>query len=232
MPRVCTVCSHPQTLEIDRFLAKGDSYRTIARRFTVSESAIKRHVLKCIPIFLEAARAERKRERAIVVEAEVSRVFNRLNKLFDACDLWLTNPDDPALYSLDARAEELTVIYEDGNDLTPKGNPKRKRDKLSLLLRRLDGAGVETLSVTSKHADPRELIVKTAGEIQAKLELFARLQGLFQRDRANESDREHERALMARITAELQRLINAGWSEEDAKSIVLEAVPEAAKWLQ
>ena len=197
----------------------------------MSESAIKRHVLKCIPRFLEASRAERKRERAIVVEAEISRVFNRLNKLFDACDLWLTDPDDPALYSLDARADELTVIYEDGNDTTPQGNPKRKSDKLSVLLRRLEPAGVETLSVTSKHADPRELIIKTASEIQAKLELFARLQGLFQRERANEPDREHEQALMARITAELQRLINAGWSEEDAKSIVLEAVPDASKWV-
>lgn len=232
MPRVCKICSHPQTLEIDRFLAKGDSYRTIANRFTASESAIKRHVLKCIPTFLEAARSEKKRERSIVVEDEVNRVFNRLNKLLDACDEWLTDPDDQAKYSLDARAHELIVIYYDLADTTEKGRPKRKRDQLSTLLARLEKKGlVEALSVTLKRADPRDLIVRTAGEIKGQLELFARLQGLFQRDRANESDRAHEKEMIAAVKAEVKRLMNAGWSEEEAKSIVVEAEPEAIKWV-
>ena len=231
MPGVCKTCRHPQKLEIERLIARGEPYRSIAKQFRISDASITRHVQKCIPLILEELRANQNRKRAINVEDETNRLFNRLNKLFDACDVWLTDPDNPAVYSLDARADELTVIYEDGNDLTPSGNPKRKRDKLSVLLQRLDPAGVETLSITSKHADPRELIVKTAAEIQSKLELFARLQGLFQRDRANESDREHERAMMDRITAELQRLINAGWSEADAKAIVLEAVPDASKWV-
>jgi hypothetical protein len=231
MAGVCKACRHPDKLQIERLIARGESYRSIAKQFGISDASITRHVQKCIPLILEELRANENRRRAISVEDETNRLFNRLNKLFDACDVWLTDPDNPALYSLDARADELTVIYEDANDLTPKGNPKRKRDRLSVLLRRLDDAKIEAVSVTSKHADPRELIVKTAGEIQAKLELFARLQGLFQRDRVNESDREHEREMMARITAELQRLINAGWSEADAKAIVVEAVPDASKWV-
>src|SRR5262245_52872527 len=232
MAGVCKACRHPDKLHLERLIARGESYRSIAKQFGISDASITRHVQKCIPLILEELRASENRKRAINVEDETNRLFTRLNKMLDACDVWLTDPDNPELYTLDARAEELTVIYEDSNDLTPKGNPKRKRDKLSVLLRRLeDDARVETLSVFSKHADPRDLIIKTAGEIQAKLELFARLQGLFQRDRANESDREHERAMMTTVNAEIQRLINAGWSEADAKAIVIEAEPDAAKWV-
>src|SRR5262245_57710739 len=198
MARVCKICRHPQTLEIDRFLAKRTSYRDIARQFGVTHAGVERRVKNCIPEFLDAARAEQKRERAIVVEDEVNRVFNRLNKLLDACDEWLTDPSDHAKYSLDARAHELLVIYDDLADLTEKGQPKRKRDQLSNLLARLEKKGrVEAASVTLKRADPRDLIVRTAGEIKGQLELFARLQGLFQRDRANESDMAHEKEMIA-----------------------------------
>jgi hypothetical protein len=231
MAGVCKACRHPDKLQIERLIARGESYRSIAKQFGISDASITRHVQKCIPLILEELRASQNHKRAINVEDEISRAFSRLNKLLDACDVWLTDPDDPALYSLDARANELSIIYEDGNDLTPKGNPKRKRDTLSVLLRQLEDGGLETLSVTSKHADPRELIVKTAGEIKGQLELFARLQGLFQRDRANESDREHEKAMITAVNGEVKRLVNAGWSEEDAKAIVHEAVPDAKKWV-
>lgn len=233
MPRICTICSHFQTLDIDRFLGKGESYRTIANRFEVSESAIKRHVLTCIPASLEAARSSKKQASGIVVEDEINRVFRRLGKVLDACDEWLTDPDDAAKYSLDARDSELMVIYDDLTDLTDRGKPKRKRGHLSELLRRLEEfARVEPVAVSIKRADPRDLIVKTAGEIKGQLELFARLKGLFQRERANESDREHDREMLETIKAEVQRLIAEGWSEADARAIVMEAEPLASQLLQ
>jgi hypothetical protein len=43
MPRTCTACSHPQRPEIDRALVDGITYRTIADRFGLSETALKRH---------------------------------------------------------------------------------------------------------------------------------------------------------------------------------------------
>jgi len=43
MPRVCTICSHPQRAEIDAAAIAGASYRTIAHQFTVSRDALMRH---------------------------------------------------------------------------------------------------------------------------------------------------------------------------------------------
>ncbi len=233
MPRVCKICTHPQSLEIDRLIAKGEPYRGIARQFDATDDGITRHVKNCIPVFLEAARSSKKQASGIVVEDEINRVFRRLGKVLDACDEWLTDPEDAAKYSLDARDSELMVIYDDLTDLTDRGKPKRKRGHLSELLRRLEEfARVEPVSVSIKRADPRDLIVKTAGEIKGQLELFARLKGLFQRERANESDREHDREMLETIKAEVQRLIAEGWSEADARAIVMEAEPLASQLLQ
>lgn len=43
MPRVCTVCSHPEREAIDTALVSGEPLRGIARRLAVSEDALFRH---------------------------------------------------------------------------------------------------------------------------------------------------------------------------------------------
>lgn len=44
MPRLCTVCGHPQRPAIDRALATGEaSNRRIAAQYGVSEQAVRRH---------------------------------------------------------------------------------------------------------------------------------------------------------------------------------------------
>lgn len=43
MPRVCTLCNHPQRADIDRELLAGTPYRNIAERYGTSVAAIARH---------------------------------------------------------------------------------------------------------------------------------------------------------------------------------------------
>jgi hypothetical protein len=43
VPRRCTICTHPQREEIDRALASGQPFRTIAVRYGVSATSLKRH---------------------------------------------------------------------------------------------------------------------------------------------------------------------------------------------
>ena len=44
MSRKCTICNHPNREEIDRQLISGEPYRSVAKRFEASESAIYRHI--------------------------------------------------------------------------------------------------------------------------------------------------------------------------------------------
>ena len=65
MPRRCTVCDHPESHSIDEALVGGAPYRSVAKRFGLSESAVYRHKIEHLPAQLlkareavEAARAD------------------------------------------------------------------------------------------------------------------------------------------------------------------------------
>src|SRR5918993_3156155 len=65
MPRRCTVCDHPETHSIDETLVTGAPYRSVAKRFELSESAVYRYKTEHLPAHLlkakeveEAARAD------------------------------------------------------------------------------------------------------------------------------------------------------------------------------
>ena len=56
MPRRCTVCDHPERHGIDGALVTGAPYRSVAKRFRLSESAVYRHKTEHLPAHLLKAR--------------------------------------------------------------------------------------------------------------------------------------------------------------------------------
>ena len=56
MPRRCTVCDHPEGYGIDEALVTGAPYRSVAKRFELSESAVYRHKAEHLPVHLLKAR--------------------------------------------------------------------------------------------------------------------------------------------------------------------------------
>jgi hypothetical protein len=59
MPRRCTVCDHPKRHSIDETLVTGAPYRSVAKRFGLSDSAVYRHKTEHLPAkLLEAKEAE------------------------------------------------------------------------------------------------------------------------------------------------------------------------------
>ena len=56
MPRRCTVCDHPERHSIDESLVGGVPYRSVAKRFGLSESAVYRHKTDHLPAHLLKAR--------------------------------------------------------------------------------------------------------------------------------------------------------------------------------
>ena len=56
MPRRCTVFDHPQRHGIDEALVTGAPYRSVAKRFELSESAVYRHKTEHLPVHLLKAR--------------------------------------------------------------------------------------------------------------------------------------------------------------------------------
>jgi len=98
MPRRCSICAHPETAELSKALARGDSVRSVASRFKVTPAASQRHLVNCL---LTVRRAEKRRgdaERTISAdssrfdtdEGEISTpadLLERLRTLFRLHDL-------------------------------------------------------------------------------------------------------------------------------------------------
>jgi len=197
MPRPCTVCDHSERTAIDRALVAGGAMRNVAERFAISFAALQRHKANHLPTVLAEAkqrqdqahdshvvaigdavqeRAAAEDAHALDVMEELRRCFQRVNLLFDACDRWLRDADDPTRYDIGPRAGDILVTYEEpGAD----GKPVRRKEALDRLLARVEAAG-KGLTVErweSKHADPRELVLKTAQQLTGQTQLLAKLLG-------------------------------------------------------
>ena len=190
MPRPCSICTHPDRAAIDQGLVAGEPIPRYSAVYRVSEDALTRHKRAHIPALLARAQAVETAHGAALAEqvagqeaavdaaavdvmAELHRCLVRVNLLFDACDRWLRDPDNPEQYDVGPRAEDVTVTYTERG---PDGKPVRRKAKLSRLLARLEeGGGVAVDRGEVRHADPRDLLLKTADRLQVSLELLARL---------------------------------------------------------
>ncbi len=175
MPRTCTICAHPQRQSIDQALVAGEPYRAIARRFAASPEAVLRHKAAHLPADLLKAREVEQETRALDTMAELRRCVERTNLLFDACDAWLRDADDPSRYDLGPRPDDLLVTYIEAG---LNGRPVRRKAPLSELVEKVEESGRRVVLVETKRADPRELVLKTAGRLQGQLELVAKLLGV------------------------------------------------------
>lgn len=178
MAGTCSICTDTQRAAINRALVAGESLRNIAKQFSVSYSALNRHKKNHLPSTLVEAKAAQDTADAIDVMAELERCFQRVNLLFDACDRWLRDADDPTRYDIGPRAEELTVTYEDVLE-NSNGDPYtvRRKRKLSELLPTIESETRTITMVETKYADPRELVLKTANRLQGQMELLSKLMG-------------------------------------------------------
>jgi len=78
MARTCTICSHPERLEIDKQLLRGDSIAGISRNFAVSEDSLSRHrdkhLREAISDVIGAMRAAREEALAQIRSAELETI--------------------------------------------------------------------------------------------------------------------------------------------------------------
>jgi hypothetical protein len=90
MPRRCTVCDHPERHGIDETLVTGAPYRSVAKRFELSESAVYRHKTEHLPAHLlkakeaeEVAQADDLMEQVRHLQGHALDVLDRAEKAGD-----------------------------------------------------------------------------------------------------------------------------------------------------
>ena len=85
MPRTCTICTHESAPEIDRALLDGEAYRSIAKRYGASASAVLRH-REHLPNQLVKAREAETVTQADTLLEQVNHLKTRALSILDTAE--------------------------------------------------------------------------------------------------------------------------------------------------
>jgi hypothetical protein len=231
--RACTICTHARVREIDRAIIAGNlSIRAIACQFSLNRESIRRHRAEHLVEKLRDAYVTAPVDDKYVLADLLNGCFRRVNKLLDAADEALTDPDNPEKYTLDPRANEVFVIYDELED-NESGKPKykRKRDSMDTMIRRIEGElpGLIVKRVKAKCADPRTLILDACRTLDKPLQMLGEFSGNLERNQKLRL----EAAISARLYLSHLSLVTRQLAEKmgvryDAE-MVKQAIEEAFK---
>jgi len=189
MPGLCTICHHPQAKAIDLAIVRGQlSNVKIAEQFGIgSERTVRDHKAKHLASRVEAAFKRDTERRELDLRAELSACFRRVNMLLSACHVYLLDPENPEAYTLDSRADEITVIYSLVNEA---GQTRRGKAKLQTLLDQINRKQKDRAKPTfdwieTKRADPRRLILEASTTLDRHLRMLGDLTGVFKAPQKN-----------------------------------------------
>ena len=186
MAQTCTICRQSEVGTINAQLLQNAPYRDIARQFGVKKDALCRHANKCVVDFLDAGREAAAVKQAVITESSVTEMYSKIKALIDLSDAWLRDPNDPTKYTLDARADNIQVVYYDVTDKDPQTKKaKRKHGDLQELLNRLEKGGLDVDRVKLPKMDYMRTMLEAADRGAKFLELLAKLRGEFTKPKAN-----------------------------------------------
>lgn len=74
MPRVCSICTHPERDAIEAAIVAGTSYRVIARQFLVGHDSVQRHAADHIQQSIQQAQEAKEEARGIDVAGQLKRI--------------------------------------------------------------------------------------------------------------------------------------------------------------
>ena len=155
---------------------------------------------------------ERKATEGTHIVAQVQTAIDRIRKMSDACDDYLSHPGKVDTYFLGSRADELEVLY-----IKPSGAKEVKT--LDHYIGLVEGLGGSVVRVKSRVADPRELILKASDSLHKYIETASRIADQMTEQRVKASASKEWRKVRVKILNVLD-----GYPE--AKEAMLTALSE------
>lgn len=177
--RKCTVCTHKKVGHINKQLAEGVSFRNILERTGLTLGALHRHTENCLKLDLQTVHEEKKVEQAFDFAAELNRLYAKANKMVEAIERWLVDPENAEEFDIGPRDVEILVVYLDHNDLNEHRKPRRKKGTLADLLDRAEAGNITVQGVASMAMDNRKLYLEAFKTLNDRLEQMAKFHGLF-----------------------------------------------------
>ena len=168
---------HPKRLEIEKELGEGLAIRSISRKYGISQQALIGYKRNRLPDRVVKAVEKRNITDAQQLFEVILKAVQRMEKLSDACDKWLEDPDKAGEYFMGPRAGEVTIVYQEMVEKHNKDGEvvkvtwEKHKAKLQDLLNRLQEVGVHrVVSISSPETDPRILLVKSSEVLTKQME--------------------------------------------------------------
>lgn len=183
--RKCSVCSHPSVEKINFWISQSKSFRHIASHFGMSYRSVGRHTEKCLQLDVQVLVKEKKIERAIDYHEELQKQFQFCVELQEACrEMLLCEQTDKI--SFFPRATDVDIIYYDLLELNFFGNPTRKTMDLQTIINRIKQIpDIKYERHIVKMSEMHEYALNTVVAIDKVLDKFAKVQGLYKKDKDN-----------------------------------------------
>ena len=168
---------HPQREQIIKDILAQKTYNEIKKKYGLNNvNVIKTFVAnRLVYPAAKASKRDQDGSREYLM-GKLDEIQEYLTKLINACDEWLTDPNDKDKYFLGDRADELSVVW-----LEEQANGKlaKKRDNLQHLL---DIAlnterGKALQYVQTGRTDTRKLMLESLRVAQQQVELIAKITG-------------------------------------------------------
>lgn len=195
---------------------KGMSCRQIGQELGISHEQANKDLKAWI-----AKQSEKdKREVAVNVRKEFGEQLKFAKKLREAAEEYLSSESDPMRLVLIPRADEIEVVYFDFADKTERGEPKKKTASLHALLAKTEGLNIEADKINIKHVDMRKFALDAINTTDTCIDKFAKLGGDYTRDKVNPAN------ITDVADAVVQKLIDNGWAEDEARAFAAQQYPE------
>jgi hypothetical protein len=168
---------HPKRLEIEKELGEGLAIRSISRKYGISQQALIGYKRNRLPERVVKAVEKRNITDAQQLFEVILKAVQRMEKLSDACDSWLEDPDKAGEYFMGPRAGEVKIVYQEMVEKRDKEGKvvkitwEKHKAKLQDLLNRVAEVGVHrVVSISSPETDPRILLVKSSEVLTKQME--------------------------------------------------------------
>ena len=161
--------------DILKMVVESTPYSEIARTYGYDKDTVARFIKD--KLYKDVAKGFSRKRQKLTADFMTTMEYQqeKCQKVIEACHEWLLKPGRSGKYTLDPRADEITVIYKTVEVDEATGKEKETRKECSL--QELIDGHQDIVSLKYKYSDPRALIVSALAEARKQTELIAKVTG-------------------------------------------------------
>jgi len=162
---------HPQAEQIRRELAENVQIASISKKYGIHRNALTFYRKNRMPEQVVKAVEKRDLTNAEELFQIILKTVRYMETLSASCDAELRDPDNPELYYMGTRAEDVDVIWEEPIETASGVIFKKHRDKLQDMIDK-NMSGGNLISTRISKTDNSVLLIKSSDTLTKQMDML------------------------------------------------------------